>query len=257
MHPSIEFNSVIITDEIEIEENSEKEQGLIVHFNGIYIEHEKALFLQYDFHPFVDMFSKKGFHAKDVFKEKSDENYYLMNNLTDIIIKHRLIWINFGFSKRTMKDEGLKPLFDMEFPNIKFQKNNYKAVGFFLYVSSIHFYQEKHKIFKPKIRIYTDKDEYLKVGTELSHDGVVWKNIERIFATRGKYEPFLYLSDFVGFIFRRVKTYIGNDLKDIESVNFEELDNLTRMCLFCIVRIVKSGLFKYFNFWEIMPTEKS
>lgn len=250
-----DFNSVIYTDEVEIMANYQNGQNLGIHFNGIYFDTENAQRLASDLNPIVIAIGDKGFHSKKLFKEKSEEYYNLMVLLTDIIIKNKVKWINFPFAKSSMKDKGLKPFFDLQFPNMQFQKSNYRAVGFYLYFHSIHYYQEKHKVFRPKIRIYTDKDEYLKVGSELHHDGKILHNLERIISTRGKTEPFLYLADLVGFMFGRIKTKLGREITDLKDIQVDKLDPLTKICLFNTVRIVQNGLFSLFNFWDIMPTE--
>ncbi len=249
------YNSVIYTDEVEIMANSEKDQGLTIHFNGIYFDLNKAFGLVQDLNPIVEAIGTKGFHAKKLFKQKSQDYYNLMVILTDIIIKHRLIWLNFPFPKSNMVAKGLRPFFDMEFTEMDFQKTNYRAVAFYLYFCSIHYYQEKNKIFNPKVRIYTDKDEYLKVGSEFHHDGKILSNVERIIATRGKTEPFLYLADFVGFMFGRVKTYIGKDITQMGDLNVEALDQLTKLCLYNTIRIVQNGLFKVIDFWDVLPKQ--
>jgi len=249
------FNSVIFTDEIEVEENLQKQQGLTVHFNGLYFDLYQATVLKMDFEPIVESFGEKGFHAKYFFKKKSDANYLLMRTLTDLIIKHNLLWLNFSFSRRSLCDKRLKPFFDMEFSNMKFQKGNYKAVGFYFYLHAINYYQEKFDVFRPKIRIYTDKDQYLKINQAFFHEGAVLKNIELIIASRGSSEPFLYLSDLVGFIFRRVKTYLGQDFRKMDHVQVATTDILTKECLTNLLKINRAGLFKYLDLWEIMPTE--
>jgi hypothetical protein len=146
------FNSVIFTDEIEIKENTQNQQGLTVHFNGIYFDLCQAAALKMELEPIVKSLGKKGFHARNVFKINNMDNYPLMRTLTDLIIKHNLLWINFGFPKSWMMDKRLKPFFDLNF-KYEFPKNNYKAVGFYFYFHSIHYYQEKLGVFKPKIRI--------------------------------------------------------------------------------------------------------
>lgn len=251
----MDFNSVIYTDEVEIMSNPKNGQNLGIHFNGIYFDLDKAQGIVNGLNPIVIALGDKGFHSKKLFKQKSDDYYNLIIIMTSIIIKHQILWINFPFAKTTMKHPGLKPFFDLKFTEMEFQKSNYRAVAFYLYFHSIHYYQEKHKIFNSKIRIYTDKDEYLKVGAEFHHGGEILSNIERIISTRGSTEPFLYLADLVGFMFCRVKTHIGKDMSDLPNIDIESLDPLTKICLFNTVRIVQHGLFKLFDFWDIMPRE--
>ena len=251
----MDFNSVIYTDEVEIMANPSTGQDLGIHFNGIYFDTDQAMGIVHDLNPIVIALGQKGFHAKKLFKEKSDNYYNLMIILTDIIIKHKIVWINFPFAKSTMKDKGLKPFFDMQFSDLEHLKSNYRAVAFFLYFHSIHYYQERNKIFKSKIRIYTDKDEYIKLGTEFHHNGKILSNLERIISTRGSAEPFLYLADLVGFMFGRVKNHIGKNIIDLQNIDFEKIDPLTKLCFYNTNRIVQNGLFKLFNFWDIIPTE--
>lgn len=250
-----DFESVIYTDEVEIMANPSKNQGLVIHFNGMYFDRFQALNVAKDLHPIVECFGKKGFHSKKLFKEKSSQYYNLMDYLTDVIIRNEVLWINFPFEKRKMKSEVLKPFLEMKLDYLEHLKTNYRAVAFYLYIHSVHYYHEKHKSFKPKVRIYTDKDEYIKVGTEFYHEGKVLSNIERIISTRGSAEPFLYLSDLAGFMFGRVKTKIGRDLNRLPEIDIDSMDQLTKHCLYNVMRIVQNGLFKVFHFEDLLPTD--
>lgn len=249
-----DFNSVIFTDEIEIEENHQTGHKLTIHFNGLYFDLAHAAPLKIDFEPIVQSFGKNGFHAKDFFNEKSEHNYPLLRTLTDLIIKHKLLWLNFAFPEAAMNDPRLTPFFSMPFTEMTFQKDNYKAVAFYFYIHSINYYQEKFKVFRPKIRIYTDRDQYLKKYEFLYHQGSVLKNLELIIASRGSSEPFLYLADFVGYIFRRVSTKLCRDFSNIEAIT--TTDQLTKECLKSLMKINQAGLFQYLDLWEIMPTER-
>lgn len=254
-YSQFDYNSVIFTDEVEIMANPKNGIDLGIHFNGIYFDLEKASYIKHDLDPIVSAFGKKGFHSKNIFKQKDESSFALMSYMTEIIIRNHIIWINFPFSKKTMNSPGLKPFFDMKFTEMEFQKTNYRAVAFFLYFHSIHYYQEKFKIFNPKIRIYTDKDEYLKCGSEFHHHGKILFHLERIISTKGKNEPFLYLADFLSFMFGRVKSNMRGELYDYPNVLMDNIDPLTKICFFNTIRLVQNDLFKVFNFWELLPTE--
>ena len=74
----MDFNSVIYTDEVEIMANPSTGQDLGIHFNGIYFDTDQAMAIVHDLNPIVIALGQKGFHAKKLFKEKSDNYYNLM-----------------------------------------------------------------------------------------------------------------------------------------------------------------------------------
>ena len=174
--------------------------------------------------------------------------------MIDIIINNQLLYLNFGFEKALMKDPRLKEILELDLSGIGFQKSNYRAYGFLLYFHSLHYYQEKFNIFNPKIRIYCDKDTYLRLGTQIWHDGKVIHNIEKIGSARGKDLPFLYLADLTGYVFRRVKTKIGKDLDKVTTNELNMLDLLTKTCYTTLRKITNAKLFKYINLFDVFPS---
>jgi hypothetical protein len=251
------FNSVIFIDETEIEENGRHNQGLIIHFNGVYLSLDNLPIVKNEMLSILREDGIKSFHSKNLFKEKSTENYELIDSLTEIIIQNRIPWLNFGFAKSYLKDQRLEPIMKMEFPNMDFQKNNYRSWGFFLFIHSIHYFNLTNQKFDKKIRIYADKDTYLKKQTEWNHTGGILSSIERVLGTTGGKEPYLHLSDFLGFIFRRVKSKIPNFLNELEKLDKAEIDDLTKRCTSAVMKITNAGLFHYLDFLEILPRQEN
>jgi hypothetical protein len=102
----------------------------------------------------------------------------------------------------------------------------------------------------------------LKINQAFYHSGTILNNLETIFSSRGSNEPFLYLADFVGFIFQRVKTHKtdlcrGKDSVKLKNIELRGIDNLTKECFENVLKINRAGLIKYLDLWEIMPTEQN
>ncbi|BDS12725.1 hypothetical protein [Aureispira anguillae] len=248
------FNSLLFTDEIEIEANKQQNQNLVIYFNGIYIDDlSKLPSIKTDFELILEKVGKKGFHAHKAYKNKADSKL-LMQLMTTIILKYELHWFSFPFVKEWLTDSRLNTYMENDEITVPFKKSNYRASAFYFYLHCINERIKYLPSFSPKVRLYSDKDTYIRLYHGFEHDGNTLNNIEKIIGSKGKDEPILYLADHVGYLFRKVKLALPKE-GGINQIKINPSDKDSELIYDCVkhIKIINSKkLFHYLDFWNIL-----
>jgi hypothetical protein len=243
-------NNFIFVDEIEYNENNNP----VLYYFGTTVIEKELNFVENQIINIISNLNAKSFHANRNYK-KNKTDYKLMDKMSDVIIKNRLVIFCFSFSKKSLDDKRLEVLKDINTKGWNLDINNYRAVALYLFFHVLNTYLVDLNI-KPFYRLIVAED-FIKKYNQIEFIGGVIKNIEKVCFVSAKQAPLVNLCDHLGYLFGKCLREI-NDFKNIENlIPNKKYSQITNHALNLFIYLSKFKFFHYRNIWEWLEKENN
>ncbi|MVZ62796.1 hypothetical protein [Sphingobacterium humi] len=184
----------------------------------------------------------KVFHATTVFKEKYPRKA-LMNDLTNLILHHKLDCFCFKYIKNKLFDKT-KILNKFNNPILDFNRVEFQALFYFVTSLNVYLKQQNTQLLKKEIGMFFDRNVYGVKDTEAFNFPKPDYEFNQMTFTEKSNISLLALPDFFGYIFRKSKIFTNKVDAGDKSL---EASELTKNCFASLKSINEAGLFHFIN----------